>query len=65
MAKVNKKFYLSLDFWVCLIVFVTSVSAAVHVDLDSVNWYVETVFSLLGLAGMFYTLFFKKRSDYK
>lgn len=57
---INRKFYLSIDFWLYLIIFITSVKPALIINLDSFDWYVETAFTLLGLIGMIYTVFFKK-----
>lgn len=60
MLKMNKKFYLSVDFWLWLIIFATSVGSAVHINLNRFDWYAEAAFTMVGLIGLVYTLFLKR-----
>ncbi|AGE38112.1 bacteriocin immunity protein [Lactiplantibacillus plantarum] len=57
---INKFFLKDINFWGWLIVFVFSVKAAVNIDMSSLDWIVQTVFTIVSILGICHVLFHKK-----
>jgi len=54
---INKKIYRKFDFWMCVLLFVVYIRTAIHIDLASWDWRIDTIVVVLSVIGILIDLF--------
>jgi len=57
VSMINKKIYRKFDFWMCVLLFVVYIRTAIHIDLASWDWRIDTIVVVLSVIGILIDLF--------
>ncbi|GIP68795.1 hypothetical protein EFP05_07050 [Lactiplantibacillus pentosus] len=60
---INKNFLKDINFWVWMIVLIISIKTTVNIDLSSMDWIIQTIFTIVSIVGIVNILFFKSNAQ--